>query len=217
MSIRPDRRTILRGASGAFAASALAACTGRAAAPSSTAASAGAGRALLVYFSRAGENYADGGRVDLEIGNTAVIAGIITDLTGIDSYEIRAGDPYPDDYEETVRRNSEEQNADARPDIADALPDLAGYDTVILGSPVWNVRAPMIMRTFIEAVDLSGRTVLPLVTYAVSGMGRVADDYTAFLPDSTIGSGLAIRGEDVATDATATEVEGWLRSSGLLD
>ena len=114
-----------------------------------------------------------------------------------------------------MRRNVQEQQADARPEIAGSLPDLAGYDTVMLGSGVWNVQAPMIMHTFVDSADLAGRTVLPFVTYAVSGMGRVADDYRRLLPDSRIGEGLAVRGEEAA-DARP-EVEGWLRRAGLLD
>jgi flavodoxin len=172
-------------------------------------------RALLAYFSRAGENYYYGDRIDLEVGNTEVVAGIIADLAEVDVYEITPADPYPEDYEATVRRNVQEQAADARPEIAGSLPDLAGYDTVMLGSGVWNVQAPMIMRTFIESVDLDGRTVLPLVTYAVSGMGRVTDDYRRMLPESTIGEGLAIRGEEAA-DARP-EVRAWLRRADLLD
>ena len=187
----PDRRAVLHGGAGATALALLSACAGSdgaggtpsTSAESSTSTSAEPARpgdrvrTLLVYFSRAGENYHYGDRIDLEVGNTAVVAGIISDLTDVDVYEITAADPYPDDYEATVRRNVQEQEADARPAIAGSRPDLAGYDTVMLGSGVWNVQAPMIMRTFIESVDLAGRTVLPFVTYAVSGMGRVTDDY----------------------------------------
>lgn len=108
----------------------------------------------------------------------------------------------------------QEQDAGARPEIAGSLPDLAGYDTVMLGSGVWNVLAPMIMRTFIQSVDLRGRTVLPLVTYAVTGMGRVAEDYRTLLPESVIGEGLAVRGEEAAD--SRPEIEAWLRRVGLL-
>ena len=54
----------------------------------------------------------------------------------------------------------------------------------------------MIMRTFVESVDLSGKTIFPFVTYAVSGLGRTIDDYTRLCPRSTIGEGLAVRGEE---------------------
>jgi hypothetical protein len=54
------------------------------------------GRVLLAYFSRAGENYYYGERIDLEVGNTEVLAGMIKQLTGCDVYRIEEADPYPD-------------------------------------------------------------------------------------------------------------------------
>ena len=53
---------------------------------------------------------------------------------------IEAAEPYSADYDDTVARNVREQDADARPRIANPLPDLARYDVVLLGSPTWNVR-----------------------------------------------------------------------------
>lgn len=169
---------------------------------------------LIVFFSRPGENYWEGGRRDLETGNTKVIADMIAERVHCDVYEIHATDPYPDAYDPTVERNQQEQNQDARPGIDGELPILAGYDTIIIGSPVWNVRAPMIMSTFIESVDLKGKTLHPFVTYAVSGMAGIDTDYRDALPDTTVTDGLAIRGED-ARDSSA-QVETWLRSHGLL-
>ncbi|EAP98274.1 hypothetical protein JNB_14958 [Janibacter sp. HTCC2649] len=171
-------------------------------------------KVLLAYFSRAGENYFNGGRTKLEVGKTAVLARMIAELVDVDRLEIRAADPYPEAYDPTVARNKREQETDERPPIVGALPDLAGYDTVMLGSPIWNVRAPMIMRTFVESVDLAGRTVLPFVTYAVSGLGGIVDDYREWLPDNTIGEGLSVRGEDVA--GARPDVEEWLRAAILL-
>ena len=106
---------------------------------------------LLVYFSRAGENYSYGDRIDLEVGNTKVLAGMISDLIGCDVYEIEAADPYSDSYDDTVARNVQEQDADARPAIANPLPSIDDYGIVLLGSPIWNVRPPMIMSTFAES------------------------------------------------------------------
>ena len=225
----PSRRAFLHGGAAATTLGLLTACVGSDAAggrpastpvessasPSAAPARSGApARTLLAFFSRAGENYHYGGRVDLEVGNTAVLAGIVADLSDVDVYEITAATPYPKGYEATVRRNVQEQEAGAHPEIAGSLPDLAGYDTVMLGSGVWNTQAPRIMRTFIESVDLRERTVLPLVTYAVSGVGRVTDDYRTLLPGSTIGEGLAVRGEEAAD--SRSEVQAWLRRMGLL-
>jgi flavodoxin len=171
-------------------------------------------RTLLVYFSRAGENYHYGDRIDLEVGNTQVAAEMIAGAIPVDTYRIEAADPYPDDYEATVERNVREQDADARPAISGTLPSLDGYDTILLGSPIWNVQAPMIMRTFVDSVDLVGKTIQPFVTYAVSGMGTVRSDYQDMCPDSTVGDGLAIRGEEVG-DAQP-DIDRWLQGIGLL-
>ena len=171
-------------------------------------------KVLVVYFSRAGENYFYGGRRDLDVGNTQVLATMIDDRIECDVYQIEAEQPYPESYDETVDRNVDEQDADARPAIARPLPDVDSYDTVLLGSPVWNVRAPMIMSTFIEGIDLTGKTVLPFVTYAVSGMGTVEDDYRSTLPGADVRAGLAVRGETVA-DAGA-QLDDWLRKSRLI-
>ncbi len=171
-------------------------------------------RILIAYFSRAGENYYYGGRINLEVGNTEVVTNQILSAITSDVFRIEAAEPYPADYDATVERNKREQDQEARPSISGRLPTLDGYDTVLLGSPIWNVRPPMIMRTFIDGVDLRGKAILPFVTYAVSGMGNTVDDYTRLCPDSTIGEGLAVRGEE-ARDSRAA-VQDWLARTGLI-
>lgn len=169
---------------------------------------------LLAYFSRAGENYYYGGRTQLEVGNTEVLAGMISQRITCDVHRIEPADPYSEDYEETRERNVREQEANARPAIANPLASLAPYDTVLLGSPIWNVRPPMIMLTFVEGFDFTGKTVFPFTTYAVSGLGTAVRDYTAACPGASIGGGLAVRGEEVREAGAA--VEAWLRRINLL-
>ncbi|WP_258956985.1 flavodoxin [Rhodococcus globerulus] len=183
-------------------------------APKSESTSTPDSRVLLIYFSRAGENYNYGGRRDLEVGNTEILAGMIADRIDCDTYKIQAVDPYPAAYTPTVERNAREQQDDLRPAIADPLPNVSGYDTVLLGTPVWNTRAPMIMSTFIEGVDLAGKEILPFVTYAVSGMSGIDDDYREALPDSKVRDGLAVQGERV-TEA-ASDLDNWLSLNALL-
>jgi flavodoxin len=170
-------------------------------------------RVLLAYFSRPGENYYYGDRIDLEVGNTQVVAEMIAAAITVDTFRIEPADPYPDDYEQTVQRNVQEENDNARPEIANPLPDLSRYSTVLLGCPVWNSQTPMIMRTFVESVDLAGKTLHPFVTFAVSGMGRVRRDYSDLLPDTAITDGLAVQGEE-ARQARG-DVDTWLRGLGL--
>lgn len=71
----------------------------------------------------------------------------------------------------------------------------------------------MIMHTFTDGLDFTGKTVLPVVTYAVSGLGNAPEDYADACPGAAVGDGLAVRGEEVnqARDA----VSSWLRRVGL--
>jgi flavodoxin len=171
-------------------------------------------RVLLAYFSRTGENYWYGGRRTLDVGNTEVLADMIARLVPCDVHRIEAVDPYSEDYDDTVARNVLDQDADARPAITGSLPLVEQYDVVLLGSPIWNVRAPMIMSTFLDGVDLNGKTVLPFTTHAMSGLGTVLRDYARLAPDATIGEGLAVQGEKVAE--AGADVEQWVRTAGLL-
>ena len=92
-------------------------------------------------------------------------------------------------------------------------PRLASTTSCCLGSPIWNVRAPMIMSTFTDSHDFTGKTVHPFVTYAVSGLGSIERDYAASCPGARIGAGLAVRGEEVPQHRP--DVETWLREARL--
>jgi flavodoxin len=158
--------------------------------PSQPAQAAGGGRILFAYFSRPGENYWNGGRRNLKDGNTEVLARAISARLDCDVHRIEAAEPYPADYDETVQRNVQEQDTDARPAIANPLasidaydtfvlasPIWNAYDTFVLASPIWNVQAPMIMTTFAERDDFADKTVHPITTYAMSGLGTTPEDY----------------------------------------
>ena len=217
MNRRSFLRLTLAGVAGATAGVPLSACGAESPSPSldrgSPPAQSEDGRILLAYFSRPGENYWYGGRRNLRVGNTEVLARMIGARLDCDLHRIEAADPYPAGYDETVRRNVREQNADARPTIANPLPSIDQYDTILLASPIWNVRAPMIMTTFAERYDFSGKTVHPVTTYAMSGLGMTPDDYARSCRGARIGTGLAVRGEE-APSARA-DVDSWLRRTGL--
>ncbi|MFB6957008.1 hypothetical protein ACFCYB_08225 [Streptomyces sp. NPDC056309] len=129
----PSRRTVLRGVlltgATALAATHLTGCSPSSPQPDvptsprpSAATGNDARRVLLAYFSRPGENYCYGGRTDLKVGNTEVLAQKIASLTTCGIYRIQAADPYPHDYDATVQRNVREQDTDARPAIEGRLP-----------------------------------------------------------------------------------------------
>ena len=140
--------------------------------------------------------------------------GADNDLIDADLYRIEAAEPYSNSYDATVARNVDEQNSDARPAIANPLDSIIQYDAVLVGSPIWNVRPPMIMTTFLESQDFTGKTVHPFVTYAVSGLGRTETVYSSALRGARLLPGLAIQGEEAADHRSDVEV--WLRTAGLV-
>lgn len=160
--------------------------------------------AIVVYFSRAGENYGVG---NVEIGNTAHIANFIIDNTGADRFEIIPEVPYPEAYDETTKIAQREKNENARPAYKGEA-DLSSYSTVYLGYPIWYGTMPMIVKTFLENNDLSGKTVIPFSTHAGSGWGSSLDDLKELCPDSDIEEGFSVAGTEAAN--AEDKVKNWL-------
>lgn len=173
-----------------------------------------ADRTLIVYFSHEGENYVGGKIVKLPMGNTRVAAGMIEELTGADIFRIEPVHPYPYDYRQTIDIAKRELQAGARPEIKGALPDAAGYDTVILGYPNWWGTFPMIMATFLESDDFSGKTILPLCTNEGSGMGTSEADLKKLCVRSDVRPGLAVTGGRV--EHARPQIESWLRANKVI-
>jgi hypothetical protein len=74
----------------------------------------------------------------------------------------------------------------------------------------------LIMATFTERYDFSGKTVHPITTYAMSGLGATAEDYAQLCRGACIGTGLAVRGEEVQSNG-ARAVAAWLRRTGVAE
>ena len=114
---------------------------------------------LVVYFSRTGEQYNVG---VIDKGNTAIVADMIIEQTGADSFEITPKeDNYPMTYTELTDYAKEEQNQNARPEIASTVENFDSYDTVFIGYPIWWGDLPMILHTFMESYDFTDKTVIP--------------------------------------------------------
>ncbi|MBP3894429.1 MAG: hypothetical protein J6D34_10360 [Atopobiaceae bacterium] len=171
------------------------------------------GKILVAYYSRAGENYGNGGTEWLEVGHTKVMAGYITEALGADEYEIVPAQAYPEGYDACCDQAKQEQADDARPAIANPLPDVSGYDVVLIGCPIWWGDEPMIIRTFIEGVDLSGKTVVPFTTHGGSGLGSVPSNLQAAIPGASFLDGLAVAGTSV--DGAQDEVVSWAKGLAL--
>ena len=109
-------------------------------------------------------------------GVTAQVAGKLAEAVGADLFEIAPTVPYTkadlDWMDAKSRSTVEMKDPGSRPELAAALPNAADYDTVYVGFPIWWYVAPTIVNTFLESIDLSGRTVVPFATSGGSGMGK---------------------------------------------
>jgi flavodoxin len=170
-------------------------------------------KCLVAYFSRPGNNYVGGNIVNLPIGNTEVIATMISETTGGDLFRIEAVHTYPVDYTETTDVAKEELRTGARPKLTGHVETISSYDVVFLGYPNWWGTMPMPVFTFLEGYDLAGKTIVPFCTHEGSGLGRSVADIRKTCPGSTVLNGLAIRGGDVK-NAQGT-VASWLREPRL--
>lgn len=161
---------------------------------------AGEGTALIAYFSWS--------------GNTEAVAQEIQAQTGADLFELVPAEPYTDDYNELLDIAQEEQSSDARPAIAETV-DLSSYDTVYLGFPNWWGDMPMILYTFLDEYDLSGKTVAPFNTSGGSGFSGSLDTIAEMEPEAEITEGLSL-GDGEAEDC-ADVVEEWLANIGMTE
>ena len=172
------------------------------------------GKTLVVFFSHTGENYNVGVITE---GNTAIIAKMIAAKTGADSFEIKPVKPYPQKYKECTDVAKAELNAQARPEYQGGVENLAQYDRVFIGAPVWWGDWPMVVYTFLEKNDLSGKTLIPFCTHEGSGLSGFGAKLAAAVPGAKVLEGLAVTGSTAQRDRKAAEqaVDGWLRKLGL--
>jgi flavodoxin len=144
-------------------------------------------------------------------GHTQNLAQTISSMTGGSLFRIEPKTPYTDDYQElayTIARN--EKANDTRPELADSDLDISGYEYIFVGCPVWWSDAPMIIHTFLEKYDFSGKTVIPFCTYA-SGAGGTLSDIVNATPNSSHLDGFGTSGSSIST----SNVSSWLQRIGF--
>ena len=183
-------------------------------------------RMLVVYFTYA-ENAALAEDVDVSssasiqrqngtlAGNTGLVASMIAETAGADLFSLHTVEQYPDTYSATVDQGQQERTDGVRPELT-ALPEnLADYDVIFLGYPSWWSDMPMAVYSFLDAVDLSDKTIAPFVTSGGSGLAGTVGTIEELEPGSVVQSGLAIRDSD-ATGAQE-QVNAWLTELGYLN
>jgi flavodoxin len=169
---------------------------------------------LIAFFSRADENYFDGAYRYIKVGNTEVVANQIKELTGADSFKIEMCNPYAADYDTCIAQAKKDKNAGARPKLAEEFDSLDEYDTIILMYPNYWGTCPMVVFTFLEKYDFTGKTILPLCTHEGSGMGGSEHDIAKAAKGVTLKKGLPINGSSV--NSAKPQVEKWLKENGVI-
>lgn len=152
-------------------------------------------------------------------GNTEVIASMIAEQTGGDLFHVETTTVYPEEYNDLIAQARQEQDDDARPELASSVADMDAYDTVFIGYPNWWGTMPMTMFTFLESYDFSGKTVVPFCTHKGSALGSSNSDIAELIPDAELLDGLAVRGQTAQNrqDEAREAVADWLREGGFIE
>lgn len=152
-------------------------------------------KTLVVYFSRS--------------GNTEYVAQEIAKETGADIFKVEpTDDSYQADYNTVVDLAKKELQEGARPPFQGQVENIGQYDTIYIGSPVWWGDMPMILYTFLDKYDLSGKKLAPFVTHEGSGLAQIPQNLQKQVPNAKVVDGLALRGSSARS--SADEIKSWV-------
>lgn len=154
-------------------------------------------KTLVAYFSASGQ--------------TAKLAKTLAGVTGGDLFEIAPETAYTaadlDWMDKKSRSTIEMKDPKSRPAIAGKVADMAQYDTVFVGFPIWWYQAPRIIETFLESYDFSGKTVIPFATSGGSGMGK-----TNSVLKPSCGGAKLLEGKVVRRGTSKSDLTAWVES-----
>lgn len=158
------------------------------------------GRKLVAYFSASGV--------------TAKVAETLAEAIGADIYEIAPEVPYTKadlDWMDKKSRSTLEMNDPvSRPSINGKRDNMADYDTVFVGFPIWWYVAPTIINTFLESYDLTGKTIVPFATSGGSGMGKTNEHLAPICKGAKLLDGKVFNGS-----VGHQELAAWVEELGL--
>ena len=168
------------------------------------------GKAIVVFFSHAGDNYSVG---NIEVGNTKIVADYIKEIAGAELFEIKTDKYDGMAYNPLIELAKKEAKNGELPEYEGDI-DLSQYNVVFIGGPVWWGTYPQVMFTFFNkhANDLKGKTVIPFTTHEGSGLANCVEDVKKAFPGANVTKGFSIYGHEVRTNKA--KVENWLQGLG---
>ena len=150
-----------------------------------------------------------------QTGNTKAVAEEIANKLGADIEEITMVDPYDPDFQATIERCMKEREQEILPTINPVKADLANYDVIFLGYPVWfGTYAPPVI-TFLNSADLSGKKIVPFCTFGSGGLESSVKDLVTAEPNAEVLPGYGVRAARL--DAMPAEVDNFLKAYGFLE
>ena len=161
-------------------------------------------KSLIIYFSRADENYSVG---YITKGNTEVIAEYIKEILGADIFKVEPLNPYPVNYMECIEEakiRTREHNAP----IKNNIPDISSYEVIYIGSPIYWGGMPEELFTALKDHDYNGKIIRPFTTHEGSGLSEVPRQLKEICIGAEVKDGLAIFGSQV--NNSKEEVENWI-------
>ena len=164
---------------------------------------------LIIYYSRKGENYWNGGFKDLKKGNTEIVAEYIQKAVGGDLFEVETVREYSPSYMTCIEEAQEELRQKARPELKRYLESIDEYENVFVCGPCWWGTFPMAVLTQLERLDFTGKKVFAVMTHEGSGLGGSERTLKASCKGATVGRGLAVHGADAARSEAA--VAAWAK------
>ena len=146
------------------------------------------------------------------IGNTESAAIEIQKQVGGDLFAIKTVKTYPVSHRECSAIAEEEMRSDARPELSTHVENMADYDTIYIGYPIWWYQEPMAIRSFLEEYDFSDKTVIPFCTTLGAGVSESEDNIKSLLPDATVLSGVTLR---TGRQDMSGDISDWLSDIGM--
>ena len=194
-----------------------------------TAPAPSSGKTLVAYFAYS-ENMGDTSGMEVDAissaslnrrtynaeGNLQVMAQIIEEETGADVFHILVEQPYAADYSTMLPTAIEQMENKDWPALQGAIENLADYDVIYLGTPVWNSGLPPAMQTFFAENDLSGKTIIPFGIHLGSGFGRMISEMKDLAPEATVLDGFTINAY-TANDEVGSEFRDWMVAQNLIE
>ena len=160
-------------------------------------------KSLIIYFSRADENYAVG---YIDKGNTEYIAEFVQEITNADMFKVEPTVPYSADYRTCIE---EAKHRVGNAPIKESVSDISEYEVIYIMTPIyWGTYAPE-METALKDLDFTGKTIRIVTTHEGSGLANVPSDVKRICKGANVlGDSIAIRGTDCKN--AKSKIENWV-------